>query len=109
MGVYMLQSCLSLCNLWAVARQVPLSMGLSRQEYWNGLPCPPPGDLPDPGIEPMSLVSLALAGRLFITSATWEAPGGKKKKTPKPQQVSMSQRLMMAVKEHMLRMRGGQK
>ena len=83
MGVYMLQSCLSLCNLWAVARQVPLSMGLSRQEYWNGLPCPPPGDLPDPGIKPMSLVSLALAGRLFITSATWEAPGGKKKKHPK--------------------------
>ena len=58
----------------------------------------------------MSLVSLALAGRLFITSATWEAPGGKKKKTnPKPQQVSMSQRLMMAVKERVLRMRGGQK
>ena len=57
--------------------------GLSRQEYWSGLPCPPPGDLPDPGIEPMSLVSLALAGRLFITSATWEAPGGKKKNKPK--------------------------
>ena len=56
-------------------RQVPLSMGFSRQEYWSGLPCPTPGDLPDPGIEPMSLVSLALAGRLFITGTTWEAPG----------------------------------
>ena len=36
--------------------QVPLSMGLSRQEYWSGLPCPPPGDLPNPGIEPTSLL-----------------------------------------------------
>ena len=38
--------------LWTRARQAPLSMGFSRQEYWSGLPCPPPGDLPDPGIEP---------------------------------------------------------
>ena len=45
-------------------------MGFSRQEYWNGLPCPPPGDLPDPGIEP---VSLTLAGKFFTTSSTWEA------------------------------------
>ena len=48
-----------------VARQVPLSMGFSRQEYWSGLPFPPPGDLPDPGIpmiEPLSLKSPALAG-----------------------------------------------
>ena len=50
-----------------------LSMGLSRQEYGNGLPCPPPGDLPNPGIEPMSLTSPALAGRFFTTSTTWEA------------------------------------
>ena len=41
-------------TLWTVARQAPLSMGFSRQEYWSGLPCPPPGDLPDPGIEPRS-------------------------------------------------------
>ena len=40
--------------LWTVARQTPLSMGFSRQEDWSGLPCPPPGDLPDPGIEPMA-------------------------------------------------------
>ena len=39
---------------WTVACQAPLSMGFSRQEYWNGLPCPPPGDLPDPGIQPRS-------------------------------------------------------
>ena len=58
---------------WTVARQAPLSMGFSRQEYWSGLPCPPPGDLPDPGIKPESLASLALAGRFFTTSATWES------------------------------------
>ena len=44
-------------TLWAVARQAPLSMGFSRQEYWSGLPCPPPGDLHDSGLEPVSLVS----------------------------------------------------
>ena len=42
-------------TLWAAARQAPLSMGFSRQDYWSGLPCPPPGDLPDPGIEHASL------------------------------------------------------
>ena len=45
-------------TLWIVAHQVPLSMGFSRQEHWSGLPCPSPGDLPDPGVEPMSLNSL---------------------------------------------------
>ena len=45
-----------------VAHQAPLSMGFSRQEYWSGLPCPPAGDLPNPGIEPASLTSLALVG-----------------------------------------------
>ena len=48
-------------------------MAFSRQEYWSGLPCPPPGDLPHPGTKPASLVSPAWAGRLFTTSATWEA------------------------------------
>ena len=47
-------------------------MGLSRQEYWSGLPCPPPGDLPNPGIEPMSLTSPALAGVFFTINAIWE-------------------------------------
>jgi len=68
-----LQSCLTLLTLWTRACQAPLSMGFSRQEYWSGLPCPPPGDLPNPGLEPTSLKSPALAGRFFTTSATWEA------------------------------------
>ena len=50
---------------WTVARQVPLSMGFSRQEYWSGLLCPPPEDLPDSRIEPMSLKSPELAGGFF--------------------------------------------
>ena len=58
---------------WTVARQAPLSMGFSRQEYWGGLPCPPPGDVPDPGIKPASLLSPALAGGFFTTNTTWEA------------------------------------
>ena len=57
-------------------RQAPLSMGLSRQEYWSGLPCPPPGDLPDPGTEPMSLMSHALSGKFFTIRSTWEAQEG---------------------------------
>ena len=44
----------------------------SVREYWSGLPCRPPGDLPDPGIEPESLMSPALAGRFFTTSTTWK-------------------------------------
>ena len=60
-------------TLWTVVYQAPLSMGFSRQEYWSGLPCPPPGDLPDPGIKPVSLMSPTLAGGFFITSATWQA------------------------------------
>ena len=67
-------SCVQLfAPLWTVAHQAPSSMGFSRQEYWSGLPHPPLGDLPDPGIELESLVSPALAGRFFTTSATWEA------------------------------------
>ena len=57
---------------WTVARQAPPSMEFSRQEYWSGLPFPPPGYLPDPEIEPASLVSPALAGRFFTTNTTWE-------------------------------------
>ena len=70
--------------LWTVACQAPLSMGFSRQEYWSRWSCPPPRDLPDPGMEPASLMPPALAGRFFTTSATWEVPkiriqGSKKK------------------------------
>ena len=50
-------------------------MGFSRREYWSELPCPPPGDLRDAGIEPASLMSPDLAGKFFTTSTTWEAPG----------------------------------
>ena len=56
-----------------VAHQVLLFMEFSRQEYWSGLPFPTLGDLPDPKIEAASLASPELAGRLFTTSATWEA------------------------------------
>ena len=52
-------------TLWTVACQAPQSMGFSRQEYWSGLPCPPPGNLPNPGIELMSVMSPALAGGFF--------------------------------------------
>ena len=58
---------------WTVAYQARPSMGFSRQEYWSGLPFPPPGDLPDPGAEPASLKSPALAGGFFTTSTTREA------------------------------------
>ena len=57
---------------WTKALQAPLSIRLSRQEYWSGLPCSPPGDLPDPGIKPASLTSPVLAGGFFTTSTTWE-------------------------------------
>ena len=67
-------SCVALfVTLWTESLQAPLSMGFPRQEYWSGLPFPSPGDLPNPGIEPTSLRSPALAGRFFTTSATWEA------------------------------------
>ena len=56
-----------LATPWTVAHQAPLSMEFSRQEHWSGLPCPPPGDLPNPGIEPVCLMSLALAGEFFTT------------------------------------------
>ena len=65
-----LQSCPTLCD---PVDHHPLSIGFSRQEHWSGLSCPPPGDLPNPGVEAMSLLSPALAGRLFTTRATWGA------------------------------------
>ena len=66
--------CVCVCSVvsdfatpWTIVCQVLLSMEFSRQEYWNGLPFPPPGDLPDLGIEPASLASLELSGRFFTT------------------------------------------
>ena len=64
----------TLCDpWWTVAHQVPLSMEFSRQEYYSGLLCSPPGDLPNPGIEPMSFTSPALTCGFFTTNTTWEA------------------------------------
>ena len=68
---------------WVVARQAPLPMGFSRQEYYSELPCPPSGDLPDPGIEPASPVALALASKFFTTGAIWEAQN-RVNKNPNP-------------------------
>ena len=58
-------------SLWTVAYEVPPSMEFSRQGYWSRLPFPPPGDLPDSGIEPVSFTAPALAGE-FFPSGTWE-------------------------------------
>ena len=66
-------SCVQLSvTLWIIALQALLSMGFAKQEYWSGLPCPSPGDLPNPGIEPSSLVSPALADQFFTTITTWK-------------------------------------
>ena len=67
----LLQSRLTLSYPCTEAHQASLSKEFSRQEYWSGWPFPPPGDLP--GMEPESLMSPALAGGFFTTSATWEA------------------------------------
>ena len=65
-AVLSLFSCVRLVvTLWTVARQTPLSMRLSRQEYWNELPCPPPGDLPHQGSEPASL-NISCIGRQVL-------------------------------------------
>ena len=58
---------------WTVAHQAPLSMAFFRHEHWSGLPLPPPGDLPNTGIEFTSSVAPELAGGFFTTCATWEA------------------------------------
>ena len=60
-------------TLWTAGHQALMSKGFSRQEYWSGLPWLSPGDLPDPGIKPESLMSPALASVFFTSSATWEA------------------------------------
>ena len=76
MHAKLLPSCPALFNPMDCSLPGPPSMGFSRQEYWNGLPFPPPGDLPDPGIKPAPLTSPAWAGRFFAASTTWEAPKG---------------------------------
>ena len=68
----LLRLCPTLCDPMDHAFQASLSMGFSRHEYWSWLLWPPPGDLPDPGIEPESVMFPALAGRIFTTGITWE-------------------------------------
>ena len=63
----------SFASPWTVAHQTPLFMGFSRQEYWSGLPCPSPGNPPDPEIELTPLMSPALASGFLTTGATWKA------------------------------------
>ena len=67
------QSCPTLCGPMDCSPQAPLPMEFSRQEYWSGAPFPTPGDLPDPGIKPASLVSPAMVGGFFTNSVTWKA------------------------------------
>ena len=69
-GAYVLSCVWLFATLWTIAYQPPC-LGFSRQEYWNGLPCPSPVDLPDPGIEPASLRSPALTDGFFTTGTTW--------------------------------------
>jgi len=74
---------------WTVALQVPLSMGFSRQEYWSGVPCPSP-DLPNPGIEPMSLMSPVLSVRFLTT-----APSGKPHRNEQVHLITMQSYLQL--------------
>ena len=68
-------SCVSLfVTPWSVALQAPLSVGFSKQEYWSRLPFSSPGDLPNPEVQLTSLRTIALPGRFFTTTTTWETP-----------------------------------
>ena len=69
-----LPSCPTLCDPMDCTLPGSSDLGFSRQEYWSGLPCPPPGDLTSPGMKPTFLMSPALSGGFFTTSTTWEAP-----------------------------------
>ena len=79
------QLCLTLYDAMTVAHQAPLFIECSNQEYWNGLPFPTPRDLPDPGIEPISPVSSALAGRFFFFFTI--VPPGKPAQSQKASQL----------------------
>ena len=73
----------SLRPLWTVAHQAPLSMGFSRQEYWSGLSCPPPGDHPNPGIEPrLTLYCLSHQRDVFLIPGLGRSPGGRQGNLP---------------------------
>ena len=68
------QLCPTLCDPMDCGPPASSVHGIIQEEYWSGLPCPPPGDLPNPGIESMSITSPALAGGFFTTSTIWKAP-----------------------------------
>ena len=105
-GSLCMLSCLShvqlFATLWTVAHQAPLSMGFSKQEYWNGLSCPPPGDLSHPGIEPTSLMSPALAGRFFTV-----APPGKPFRLLRDSDMKLRPEMMSKSKEKSVGSGGG--
>ena len=75
LSVQSLQSCLTLCGPMDCSLPGSSVHGILQARIWSGLPCPPPGGLPNAGIKPVSLMSSALAGRFFTSSATWEARG----------------------------------
>ena len=83
-GAKLFQSCLTLLAHWTGAHWAPLSMGFFRQEYWSGSPWPLPGDLPDPGIEPASLMPLAWAGGFFTTREASTGPDSSSFQLPRP-------------------------
>ena len=83
----------SFATPWIVAHQVPLSMGFSQQEYWSALPCPPPGDFPDPGIKPVSPAAPALqAGPLLLSHQKPYAGAEGTKTSPSPSSISLCRR-----------------
>ena len=83
------QSCPTLCDPTDCSPPGSMTMGFSRQEYCNGLPCPPPGDLPNPGTEPMSLTSPVLAGGFFTTRAICEEVAQTVKNLPAMQKIGV--------------------
>ena len=97
-GAYVFSHIRFFVTPWAIAHQAPLSMGFPRQEYWNGLPFPPPGDLPDPGIEPTSLAFPVLAGRLLTTEPPGK-PGDYKCEGQRPLKTSNFQVWMKKINE----------
>ena len=83
-----------------VACQAPLSMGFLRQEYWSGLPFPPPRDLPNPGIEPASPTSPALAGGFFTTEPPGKPNLAKKKKDDNNENLNIERDVGWALEIH---------
>ena len=85
---------------WTIAHQVPLSMEFSRHEYWSGLPFPPPGDLPEPGTEPVSLKSPALASGLFTTETPGKPNLANKKKDDNNKNLNIERDVGWALEIH---------